>query len=122
MRVSALCELDKKVSSNVVELAHDKRQRVPGSRTHQQSPGFFLCGEGQRLLRAADFYYPLKPLWRETAKRITELGPEEAFTGPARRGDIRTIKQLLTNWRTLDPIRDAYALLSKPSIMRAHGF
>ncbi|MBK7298753.1 MAG: DUF2520 domain-containing protein [Flavobacteriales bacterium] len=117
-----LSELAKKVSSNVVELAHDKRQRVHLAAVLTSNLPVFLVREGQRLLRAADLPTTLlEPLWRETAKRITELGPEAALTGPARRGDIRTIKQHLDQLADDPDLRDAYALLSK-LIMRAHGF
>ncbi|MBK7241919.1 MAG: DUF2520 domain-containing protein [Flavobacteriales bacterium] len=84
---TVLSELAKKVSSNVVELAHDKRQRVHLAAVLTSNLPVFLVREGQRLLRAADLPTTLlEPLWRETAKRITELGPEAALTGPARRG------------------------------------
>ena len=119
---TVLSELAKKVSSNVVELAHDKRQRVHLAAVLTSNLPVFLVREGQRLLRAADLPTTLlEPLWRETAKRITELGPEAALTGPARRGDIRTIKQHLDQLADDPDLRDAYALLSK-LIMRAHGF
>lgn len=114
-------DLAKKVSQNVTELRCADRQRVHLAATLTSNLPVFLVREGQRLLKEADLPITLlEPLWQTTAKRITELGPEAALTGPARRGDVRTIKQHLDQLHNDPDLRDAYALLSK-LIMRAYG-
>ncbi|MBP6311993.1 MAG: Rossmann-like and DUF2520 domain-containing protein [Flavobacteriales bacterium] len=119
---TVLQELAKKVSSNVVELAYEKRQRVHLAAVLTSNLPVFLVREGQRMLRDADLPTTLlEPLWQATAERISELGPEAALTGPARRGDIRTVKQHLDQLADDPDLRDAYALLSK-LIMRTYGF
>jgi len=61
----------------------------------------------------------LKPLIKETARKIETLSPYMAQTGPAKRGDKKTIKKHL---RTLDKDihKDIYELLTK-SIKLTHG-
>jgi len=61
----------------------------------------------------------LKPLIKETARKIETLSPYMAQTGPAKRGDKKTIKKHL---RTLDKEihKDIYELLTK-SIKLTHG-
>ena len=119
---TVLHDLAKKVSTNVIELAFVQRQRVHLAAVLTSNLPVFLVREGQRLLQEADLPTTLlEPLWQATAKRITELGPEAALTGPARRGDIRTVKQHLDQLEDDPDLRDAYALLSK-LIMRAYGF
>lgn len=47
---------------------------------------------GEKLLKNKDFLLTLlEPLVRETIDKAFVLGPENALTGPARRGDIKTI-------------------------------
>ena len=61
----------------------------------------------------------LKPLIKETARKIETLSPYIAQTGPAKRGDKKTIKKHL---RTLDKDihKDIYELLTK-AIKLTHG-
>ena len=61
----------------------------------------------------------LKPLIKETAKKIDTLSPYLAQTGPAKRNDKKTIKKHLA---TLDKEihKDIYKLLTK-SIKETHG-
>ena len=61
----------------------------------------------------------LKPLINETARKIEELSPYRAQTGPAKRGDQKTIKKHL---KLLDDAhhKDIYKLLTK-SIQQTHG-
>ncbi|WP_347925494.1 Rossmann-like and DUF2520 domain-containing protein [Pontimicrobium sp. SW4] len=61
----------------------------------------------------------LKPLIKETANKIELLSPYMAQTGPAKRGDKKTIKKHL---KTLDKDihKDIYELLTK-SIKQTHG-
>ncbi|MCK0178340.1 DUF2520 domain-containing protein [Flavobacteriaceae bacterium S0862] len=61
----------------------------------------------------------LKPLIKETARKIETLSPYMAQTGPAKRGDKKTIKKHL---RTLDKDihKDIYELLTK-AIKLTHG-
>ena len=61
----------------------------------------------------------LKPLILETAKKVQEMSPFKAQTGPAKRNDKKTIKKHL---KTLESQhhKDIYELLTK-SIIHTHG-
>ena len=61
----------------------------------------------------------LQPLILETAKKVSYLSPYQAQTGPAIRGDKKTIKKHLKNLEK-DLHKDIYELLTK-SIKSTHG-
>lgn len=61
----------------------------------------------------------LKPLIKETARKIEELSPYMAQTGPAKRHDKKTIKKHLSLLEN-DMHTDIYKLLTK-SIQQTHG-
>ncbi len=67
---------------------------------------------------AADFDI-LKPLIKETARKINTVSPYKAQTGPAKRGDKKTIKKQLKMLDN-DMQKDVYELLTK-SIKQTHG-
>lgn len=61
----------------------------------------------------------LKPLILETAKKVQDLSPYMAQTGPAKRNDKKTIKKHLSILEN-DHHKDIYNLLTE-SIQRTHG-
>lgn len=61
----------------------------------------------------------LKPLILETAKKVQEISPYMAQTGPAKRNDRKTLKKHLKLLKT-DHHKDIYNLLTK-SIQHTHG-
>lgn len=62
----------------------------------------------------------LKPLILETAKKIQELSPFKAQTGPAKRNDKKTIKKHLKQLENNSHHQDIYKLLTA-SIQKTHG-
>lgn len=117
----ALLALARGISQRVLELTHADRQVLHAAAVFASNFPIFLLGEAQRLLREHDMPGELLlPLWSNSAQRAASIGPEQALTGPARRGDLDTLQQHLT-LLTADPdLRRAYALLSR-SILKAHG-
>jgi predicted short-subunit dehydrogenase-like oxidoreductase (DUF2520 family) len=61
----------------------------------------------------------LKPLITETAKKIQDLSPYRAQTGPAKRNDKKTLKKHLKLMENEDH-KDIYKLMTK-SIQKTHG-
>lgn len=55
----------------------------------------------------------LKPLIAETLNKGLEAGPEQAQTGPARRGDMRILRQHAEFLRNNPKLREIYALISQ---------
>ena len=62
----------------------------------------------------------LKPLILETAKKVQNLSPYMAQTGPAKRNDKRTIKKQMKQLEN-EHHRDIYELLTN-SIQKTHRF
>lgn len=109
------------VSTRVSELGHAQRLRVHLAAVLTSNLPVILVREGQRLLKEAELPADLLgPLWETTAARVAELGPEKALTGPARRGDKRTIEQHLSLLANDPELQEAYAVLSK-LILKAYG-
>lgn len=113
--------LAERISSSVHALGHEQRRQVHLAAAITSNLPVFLASEAQRLLAREGLPTDLlTPLWRTTAERAALLGPEQALTGPARRGDTGTIHAHL-DLLTHDPdLRRAYALLSD-MILRAYG-
>jgi predicted short-subunit dehydrogenase-like oxidoreductase (DUF2520 family) len=77
--------------------------------------------EAQRLLKQEKLPPNLlMPLWKLTAQKVTTIGPAEALTGPARRGDITSVKRHLELLQGEADLRRAYAQLSS-MVLKAHG-
>jgi predicted short-subunit dehydrogenase-like oxidoreductase (DUF2520 family) len=109
------------LSEVVLELPLEQRQRVHLAAVLTSNMAVWLAREAQRLLREQKLPPSLlTPLWKATAAKAAAFGPEQALTGPARRGDTRTIQHHL-DLLTSDPdLRAVYSLLSE-QILRAYG-
>ncbi len=62
----------------------------------------------------------LLPLVRETAAKILELTPDEAQTGPARRGDISTIEKHLDILKNRNDLKEIYQIFSQQILKKYH--
>lgn len=78
-----------------------------------------LYAIGHEICDANDLPFDvLKPLIQETTEKIQSLSPKEAQTGPAKRGDQKTIKKHIKSLENKD-WKKIYKLLSK-SIKETH--
>ncbi|MFT5822171.1 MAG: putative short-subunit dehydrogenase-like oxidoreductase (DUF2520 family) [Crocinitomix sp.] len=79
----------------------------------------FACNFTTQLLQESDLLLQqsnldlsvLHPLIKETMEKVMELGPKEAMTGPAKRGDIATIEKHMNQLNDAD-LKVLYKLLS----------
>ncbi len=79
----------------------------------------FACNFTTQLLQESDLLLQksnldlsvLHPLIKETMEKVLELGPKEAMTGPAKRGDIATIEKHIDKLDDAD-LKVLYRLLS----------
>ena len=55
----------------------------------------------------------LRPLIDETISKVWKMGPKDAQTGPARRGDTTVINKHLKFLENMQTEKDIYALLTK---------
>ena len=113
--------LARSISESVLQLTHAQRQRMHLAAAITSNLPVFLIREAQRLLRQENLPPDLlMPLWRTTATNVSTIGPEHALTGPARRGDTRSIRKHLDQLAFDSDLRRAYALLSA-MILKAYG-
>jgi predicted short-subunit dehydrogenase-like oxidoreductase (DUF2520 family) len=116
-----ILKLARSISGSVLQLSHEQRQRMHLAAAITSNLPVFLVREAQRLLRQENLPPDLlMPLWRTTAANVSAIGPEHALTGPARRGDTRSIRKHLDQLASDPDLRRAYAQLSA-MILKAYG-
>ena len=107
-----LHEVAARLSSTVVHLPFSLRQRLHLSAVIAANFPTFLLREAERLLSAHNIAPDLvHPLWKATTEKALH-GADNAVTGPARRGDVRTIAQQMDLLNDEPELRRAYAALS----------
>ena len=110
----AIRDLAREVSGKVVELPLRQRQMLHLAAVFASNFPVYLLQMADHLLRRQDIDPALlMPLWNSIARKVAEVGPENALTGPARRGDARTLQRHLELSVTDPELRAAYALMSR---------
>lgn len=100
------------LSNNVTVLPYEQRQLLHVAAVLASNFPVLLLREAQRLLEANGLDPQLVvPLWSATTAKAAH-GPEQALTGPARRGDMGTLHQHLVRLTSDPDLRRAYAVLS----------
>ena len=101
-----------RLSSTVVQLPFNQRQRLHLSAVLSSNFPVFLLREAERLLVDHGIDPGLvHPLWKASTKKALK-NADQAVTGPARRGDVKTIEQQLHLLSDEPDLRRAYAALS----------
>ncbi len=114
-------DLAARLSEVNIELSLAQRRRVHLAAVLTSNLPVWLFREAQRLLREEKLPPGLlDPLWKTTAQRAATFGPEHALTGPARRGDQRTVQEHLELLKHDPDLRAVYELLST-QILRTYG-
>jgi predicted short-subunit dehydrogenase-like oxidoreductase (DUF2520 family) len=116
-----LTHVARSTSGKVVEMALEDRSLVHTAAVFASNFPVFLMREARRLV-AAHGGDPdlLNALWSGMARRVEEVGPEQALTGPARRGDRRTVQIHLDRLADEPDLRRAYAVLSEMLLKAYH--
>jgi len=105
----------------VHSLDHGTRMLVHLAAVLTSNLPVFLVGEAHRLLAQRGLPAQLlEPLWKTTAANVLALGPAQALTGPARRGDEQTMAHHRDLLAAEPDLRQAYELLSN-MIGRTYG-
>ena len=116
-----LMDVARSVSGKVVELPLEKRRLLHLTAVLAANFPVFLMREAGRLLEEEGLSPELiVPLWKGMSARVSEIGPEQALTGPARRGDLKTITRHLERLDGEPDLRRAYALLSELILKAYH--
>ncbi len=110
--LSLLQELAQSLSSTVVHLPFAQRQRLHLSAVLTSNFPVFLLREAERLLVDHGIDPGLvHPLWKASTEKALH-NADQAVTGPARRGDVKTIEQQLQLLSDEPDLRRAYTALS----------
>jgi len=118
---AAILRLARAISQSVLQLPHRQRELLHLTAVLASNFPVFLMHEAQRLLKQEKLPPNLlMPLWKLTAQKVTTIGPAESLTGPARRGDITSVKRHLELLQAEPDLRRAYAQLSS-IVLKAHG-
>lgn len=101
------------ISNKVITLSSDKREKVHLAGVFANNFTTLLIGSAQSIL-AENSLDPelLRPLLMETISKTLDLGSDSAQTGPARRGDKKTMQKHLSLLNKKNEIK-IYELLSQ---------
>lgn len=101
------------ISERVVKISSEERAKIHVAAVFVNNFVNHLYHIGQDILKQDGIPFDiLTPLIQETARKIEDLPPEKAQTGPAKRNDKKTIKkhqELLNN----ESYKEVYALMTK---------
>ncbi len=110
--LTLLQDLAQRLSSSVVQLPFTQRQRLHLSAVITSNFPVFLLREAERLLVDHGIDPGLvQPLWKASTEKAL-VNADQAVTGPARRGDVKTIEQQLQLLSNEPDLRRVYAALS----------
>ncbi len=110
-----------RISDRVLELPHKQREALHMAAVLASNFPVFLFARAQRILQERNLPPDLlTPLWRSVAQKAADAGPDATLTGPARRGDRKTLGKHLDLLKGDRELRRAYALLTR-MILAANG-
>ena len=116
-----MLKLAQAISGSVLQLPLRQRELLHLTAVLASNFPVFLMHEAQRLLKQEKLPPNLlMPLWRATANKVSTIGPEQALTGPARRGDTTSVQRHLDLLKDEPDLRRAYALLST-MVLKTYG-
>nr|WP_299346092.1 Rossmann-like and DUF2520 domain-containing protein [Allomuricauda sp.] len=91
--LNILKKLGESISGNVVEISSEQRKKLHLAAVFVNNFANHLYHIGEDICEKEGMSFNiLKPLIQETAQKIMDLSPFDAQTGPARRGDTKTIE------------------------------
>lgn len=118
--LNILMKIGRTISDEVFEIDSEQRRTLHLAAVFVNNFTNHLYHIGHELCRERQIPFDLlKPLIKETARKIENLSPEAAQTGPARRSDVKTIEKHLGELPTLRQ-KEIYTILTK-SIQEVHG-
>ncbi|MBE6305389.1 MAG: DUF2520 domain-containing protein [Bacteroidales bacterium] len=107
------------MSPTVIQLDSNSRLRLHAAAVMCCNMVMFLWQQSQQIAECSKLDYSLlKPLMKMTYERAAEIGPENAMTGPAKRGDLNTIKKHIE--ALPDDIAETYREISRQMLAKFH--
>lgn len=104
--------LAKTLSNNIYEINSEQRKAIHVAAVFVNNFTNYMYKVGSDICKKNDIPFEiLQPLIKETAKKVSEITPEKAQTGPAIRKDSETIKNHL--FLLSDQEKEIYNLMTK---------
>ncbi len=101
------------ISENIKEINSKERERLHLSAVFVNNFVNYLYQVGSELLVEDSLSFDLlKPLIKETAKKIETINPADVQTGPAKRNDLKTIENHLHLLKD-SPHKEIYEIMTK---------
>lgn len=112
--IKVLQTIAKSISNNVQKIDSEQRKTIHLAAVFACNFSNHLYSIASNILESANISFDvLKPLIEETAKKIKNISPVEAQTGPAVRHDIKTINNHLKMLSGNKEYQQLYKLISK---------
>lgn len=109
------------ISQQVVDLPHAKREVLHAAAAISTNLPLFLLARSEGLLKTEGIDPSLlMPSFQAMAAKAATIGAVDALTGPARRGDIVTLRHHIGRLTSDPDLRRVYVQLSR-MILAAHG-
>ncbi len=90
--INALIKLAEKVSSNVYNISSNQRQQLHLAAVFANNFTNWMLTQSQAILKKSDLDLSLlQPLLEQSIAKAIELEPQNAQTGPAKRGDFEVL-------------------------------
>ena len=109
----ALKRLGKSISKKVIQLGSKDRMAIHVAAVFACNFTNYLFGTAEDILKRQGFDFELlRPLIAETINKSLDIGPENAQTGPAARGDLQTLDKHL-DFLEKSEYKDLYQLITE---------
>lgn len=116
-----LYRLGRNISKNVKKIDAAKRLAIHVAAVFACNFSNNLMIEAEKLLKKESLDFDiLKPLIAETFSKILAIGPTQALTGPARRGDLETLDRHMNYLRKNEDLAEVYRLISQQILDKNH--
>ena len=111
---AVLTTLAKAISSQVKRIASEERKAMHIAAVFASNFTNHMLSISKEIMQQNGLNYEwLKPLISETINKSLQLGPEEAQTGPAMRGDLETLEKHLAFLQEDESVAEIYKIVSQ---------
>lgn len=109
-----LLKLATSISKEVHVLSSEKRFILHLSAVFSSNFTNHMLAIAETIMKQNKLDYGwLKPLIAETINKSLEIGPSQAQTGPARRGDLEVLDKHMESLKKDEPLQEIYRLISQ---------
>jgi predicted short-subunit dehydrogenase-like oxidoreductase (DUF2520 family) len=116
-----LSTLSKAISNHVKKISSEERKALHIAAVFASNFTNHMLTLSQKILQQNSMEFEwLKPLIIETINKSLQVGPEDAQTGPARRGDLETLEKHMALLQNDPQLSEVYKIISQHIINHYH--